>query len=78
MLRLILDGLLLWKTFPVVLSYFGLKKLTREIDQHGNTWTGPKGTAPGVAVVHPKVEDILLSFAGCGYALQNIFFGGRR
>ena len=72
MLRLILDVLLLWKTIPVLLSAAGAHKLTKEIDQDGNDWTGPPGAAPGVAVVHPDQAQILLSAAGAFYAVRNL------
>lgn len=79
MLRLLLDLAILWKAGPVVLSFLGVRKLTREIDSEGATWTGTPGEAPGVEVVHPKQEDILISCAGVAYALYNLVSGnGRR
>lgn len=73
MLSLLFDCLLLYKSLPVLLSFFGVSKLTKEIDEDGNDWKGSAGQAPGVAVVHPEQSEIVLSFLGTFYAACNLF-----
>jgi len=71
-MNLVLNLLVLWKGVPVLLSWLGLYKLTKEIDEEGNDWTGPAGAAPGVAVVKPDNAETVLAAVGVLYSIRKL------
>lgn len=77
-MRYILDLLLLWKFVPVLLNFFDIRRVWRDVDASDNTVPPDSGTPiMGTHRVFATKEESLVAGAAVAYAVYNLLNGGR-